>query len=58
VAALQHKWRHCTTISGAAGGTYVLTAGDAGMTIRGVVGATNLPGTAKVASAQTGVATP
>jgi hypothetical protein len=47
-----------STISDATGGTYVLTAGDAGKTIRGVVSATNTPGTAKVASAQSGVVTP
>ena len=47
----------CVDLPGATGGTYVVTAGDAGSTIRVVVTATNSVGSASAASAPTPVVT-
>jgi YD repeat-containing protein len=57
-----YQWEHCnatggscTTISGATGSTYVLASADLGHTIRVVVTATNLSGSASSTSAVTAV---
>jgi hypothetical protein len=47
----------CVDLPGATGGTYVVTAGDAGSTIRVVVVATNSVGSASTASGPTAVVT-
>lgn len=48
---------NCASISGASSGSYTIQAGDGGDTLRAVVTATNLGGSASASSAQTAVVT-